>query len=122
MGPLPKSVLLFTMNWLDAQLTLLWINLNIATEGNALMSHVISHGAGWFLAVKLLIGAFAAYVLYRSAHLPLAKHGMTFALSVYGALMVVHTAAGCCALGWQAPAVILGYLGSLPGVLLAMLW
>jgi hypothetical protein len=109
------------MNWLDAQLTLLWLHLNIATEGNGVMSHLISHGEGWFISVKLVVGAFAAYVLYRSAHLPLARHGMTLALCVYGALMIVHAAAGCSALGWQAPAILLSYLGNLPQAVLAML-
>ena len=43
-GTLSKSLLLFTMNWLDAQLTLVWIRLNVATEGNALMARVLQHG------------------------------------------------------------------------------
>ena len=121
MDALPKSVLLFTMNWLDAQLTLVWLRTNVATEGNGLMSHLISLGDGWFLGTKLAIGAFAAYVLYRCAHLPLARYGMTLALCVYGLLMVVHAAAGCSALGWQGPALIIGYLGGLPKVLLTLL-
>jgi hypothetical protein len=40
MGPLSKSILLFTLNWLDAQLTLVWVRTNLATEGNGLMARV----------------------------------------------------------------------------------
>ncbi len=67
MGALAKSFLLFVLNWLDAQLTLFWVHSNIASEGNGLMSQLIKLGDGPFLFVKLAIGAFAAYTLYRCA-------------------------------------------------------
>ncbi len=120
MGPLSKSLLLFAMNWLDAQLTILWVRMNVATEGNGLMARLLEHGEGSFLFFKLAIGAFAAYVLYHCAHLPIAKRGMTVVLGIYLALMLVHAATGCFALGWQAPIVVLGYLGSLPNALLSL--
>jgi len=113
-GPLTKSLLLFSLNWLDAQLTLLWIRLDVATEGNGLMARLLSHGEGSFLGVKLLIGAFAAYILFRCANLPIAKHGMTLVLSVYFALMLIHAATGCVALGWNGPVTLIGYIGHLP--------
>ena len=99
MGRLSKSCLLFALNWLDAQLTLVWIQLNVATEGNALMARVLDHGELWFLGAKLLVGAFAAYVLYRCAHLPIARHGLTIVLGIYVLLMLVHAATGAVALG-----------------------
>jgi len=108
------------MNWLDAQLTLVWIRLNIATEGNGLMARILDHGEGSFLGVKLAVGAFAALILYRCAHLPIARRGMTLVLSVYIALMLVHAATGCFALGWDGPVVIIGYLGSLPKTIVGM--
>ena len=76
MGPLSKSILLFVLNWLDAQLTLVWVRTNLATEGNGLMARLLNFGDNPFLIAKLLIGAFAAYVLYRCSHLPLARRGM----------------------------------------------
>ena len=115
-----KSCLLFGLNWLDAQLTVLWVRLNVATEGNALMARVLDHGEFTFLGAKLLVGAFAAYVLYRCAHLPIAKHGMTAVLTLYGMLMVVHAATGCLALGWPGPVMVLGYIGSLPNSFLSL--
>ena len=117
MGTLTKSLLLFTLNWLDAQLTLLWLHLNLATEGNALMARLLSHGEWSFLAFKLAIGAFAAIVLYRCRHLPLARRGLSVALGVYFGLMLIHAATGCLALGWNGPVLLLNYIGSLPAVL-----
>lgn len=120
MGTLSKSLLLFALNWLDAQLTLLWINLNVATEGNALMARLLEHSGTSFLVFKLAIGAFAAYILYRCSHLPLARRGLTAALVVYSGLMLVHAATGCFALGWEGPVLVLSYAGSLPGAVVSL--
>jgi uncharacterized protein DUF5658 len=118
---LSKSCLLFTLNYLDAQLTLLWIRLDVASEGNKLMAHILEHGEMTFLGAKLAIGAFAAYTLYRCAHLPIAKYGLTIVLGIYVILMLVHVATGCVAMGWQTPIIIVGFVGSLPNVFLSLL-
>ena len=120
MGTLSKSCLLFALNGLDAQLTLLWIRLNVASEGNSLMARVLEHGEWTFLGVKIAIGAFAAYILYRCAHLPIAKHGLTAVLGVYAVLMLIHAATACLALGWQGPIVVLGYVENLPNAFLSL--
>ena len=120
MGKLSKSCLLFTLNWLDAQLTLLWIRLGVATEGNSLMARILEHGDLTFLVAKLAIGAFAAYILYRCAHLPLAKRGLNVVLGIYVILMLVHVATGCVAMGWETPVVLLGYVESLPHAFLSL--
>jgi hypothetical protein len=119
-GKLSKACLLFTLNWLDAQLTLLWVRLDVATEGNAIMDRVLQHGELTFLGAKLAIGAFAAYILYRCAHLPLAKRGLNIVLGIYVILMFVHVATGCVALGWQTPVLVLEYVGRLPNALLSL--
>ena len=120
MGALSKSCLLFVLNWLDAQLTIVWIRLNVATEGNSLMARVMEHGELPFLSAKILVGASAAYVLYRFNHLPLAKHGLTVVLVIYALLMLVHAATGCVALGWHGPIIVLGYLERLPNAFLSL--
>ena len=118
MSALSKSIFLFILNWLDAQLTIVWVRANLATEGNALMACLLNLGDTPFLLTKLAVGAFAAYVLYRFAHLPLARRGMKLALGIYLVLMLVHVATGMSALGWHAPERVIAYLGSLPnGVL-----
>jgi len=119
-GRLSKSCLLFALNLLDAKLTLLWIHLHVASEGNALMARVLQHSELTFLGVKVAIGAIAAYILYRCAHLPLARHGLTVALAVYVALMFLHAATGCVALGWQGPIILLAYLGNLSNAVLSL--
>jgi hypothetical protein len=118
-GALTKALLLFALNWLDAQLTLLWLRLEVATEGNGLMASLLNHGEASFLSVKLVIGAFAGYTLYRFARFPIARKGMRLVLGIYLALMVVHALTGFSALGWQAPATVLTYFVSLPGAFLA---
>ena len=120
MSALAKSLLLFSLNWLDAQLTIIWVRSNLATEGNGLMARLLEMGDAQFLTAKLAIGAFAAYVLYRCAHLKLARRGMTLVLSIYFALMFVHAATGMSALGWHAPETFVAYLGSLSNSLLSI--
>jgi hypothetical protein len=117
---LSKSCLLFVLNGLDAQLTLLWIRLNVASEGNALMARVLEHGELPFLGAKVAIGAFAALILYRFAHLPMARHGLTVVLGIYAILMLIHAATGCVALGWQGPIIVLGYVENLPHAFLSL--
>jgi len=116
-----KSFLLFSLNWLDAQLTILWVRLNVAGEGNGLMASLLNLGETQFLLVKLVVGAFAAYVLYRAAHLPLAQRGMRLVLAIYLGLMFVHVATGFFALGWDAPATVFAYFVGLPHAFLASL-
>lgn len=119
MSALSKSILLFILNWLDAQLTIIWVRAHLATEGNGLMARLLELGNAPFLGAKLAVGAFAAYVLYRCAHRPMARRGMTLVLGIYFALMFVHAATGMSALGWHGPEAVLAYLNGLPNAVLA---
>ena len=58
-------------------------------------------------------GAFAAYVLYRCAHLPIARRGLKLVLGIYFVLMIIHAVTGFSALGWRAPEVVLAYFAHL---------
>jgi hypothetical protein len=120
MQALAKSLLLFVLNWLDAQLTLFWIHAHVATEGNGLMSQLLTIGDTPFLVVKLAIGAFAALTLYRCSHLPLARRGMQLVLTIYCALMLAHFATGMSALGWSGPLAVVTYLTDAPSSLIAL--
>jgi len=119
-SPIQKGLLLFLMNWLDAQLTILWVRLNVATEGNGVMARLLDLGVMPFLATKLAVGAFAAYILYRCSNYTIARRGMQVVLGVYGILMVVHVITGFSALGWQAPITVLAYFVQLPKALLTI--
>jgi hypothetical protein len=120
MGALAKSLLLFVLNWLDAQLTLVWVHSNVATEGNGLMSQLLNLGDGPFLFVKLAVGAFAAFTLYRCSHLPLARRGMQLVLTIYVTLMFIHAATGMSALGWNQPLAMVNYLSGVPHILITL--
>ena len=120
MSALAKSILLFCLNWLDAQLTVVWVRSNVATEGNGLMARLLDLGDAPFILVKLAVGAFAAYILYRCSRYKLAQRGMTLVLGLYLGLMVVHAATGASALGWDASEKLIAYVGSLPNSLLAL--
>ena len=120
MSALYQSLLLFILNALDAQLTLMWVRGNHATEGNGLMARLLEMGDAPFLGVKFAIGAFAAFVLYRCSYLPLARHGLKAVLGLYIALMFVHAATGMSALGWQAPEAVIAFLSNLPHAALAL--
>jgi hypothetical protein len=101
-----KSLLLFLLNWLDAQLTIVWVRAGLATEGNGLMGRLLEAGNMPFLATKLLVGAGVAYVLYRWSHLPVARGGMRLVLGLYVALMFVHAATGLAACDWPSPTTL----------------
>jgi uncharacterized protein DUF5658 len=120
MGALAKSLLLFILNWLDGQLTLIWVHANIASEGNGLMSQLLNFGDAPFMLVKVAIGAFAAYILYRCSHLTLARRGMQFVLTVYGALMLAHVATGMSLFGWSEPLAVVTYITNVPHALITL--
>ena len=120
MSALSKSLLLFVLNLLDAKLTLLWVKMGVATEGNGLMARLLEAGDAHFLLVKMAAGAFAAYALWRWSHLTLARRGLHLVLGLYLALMLVHAATGATALGSKTPERVILSLAALPENLLAL--
>ena len=121
MSAYAKCLLLFGLNWVDAQLTIVWVRNGWATEGNGLMGYLLEAGDAPFLLTKLSVGALVAYVLYRWSHLSLARRGLKLVLGLYFALMFVHAATGLSALGWNAPETAIHYVAALPNHLLALL-
>lgn len=101
-----QAFFLFTLNFLDAVLTVYWVHHGFASEGNQLMAGLLEIGYLPFLAVKLAVGAVAALVLWRWGNLRLAKFGLTFALAVYMGLMGVHLVTGLSAFGFISDALI----------------
>ncbi len=110
MSVFSKSLLLFLLNWLDAQLTIVWVRGGFATEGNGLMAYLLDLGNAPFLSAKLLVGALVAYTLYRFSHVALARRGLQLTLGLYLALMLVHAATGASALGWHPPEALAAIL------------
>ena len=116
-----KSILLFALNLLDAQLTVIWVSGGWATEGNALMARLMEAGYEPFLFTKLCVGALVAHMLYRWSYLTLVRRGLNFVLSLYLLLMLVHAATGISALGWRTPDSVAALVLNLPTGLLALL-
>ena len=122
MSALTKCLLLFLLNWLDAQLTIVWVRNGLATEGNGLMAYLLDAGNAPFLATKIVVGAGVAFVLYRWSHIALASRGLKLVLGLYCALMFVHAATGISALGHPQTDAAIAYVISLPDSLLATLF
>ena len=120
MSALTKCLLLFVLNWLDAQLTIVWVRNGWATEGNGLMARLLDAGNMPFLFTKLAVGALVAYTLFRFSHITLARRGLHFALGLYLTLMLVHAATGASALGWEPPDSVVAFVSNLPDNLFAL--
>jgi len=101
-----QAFLLFTLNFLDAVLTLFWVDNGYASEGNQLMASILDFGYIPFLLVKIGIGAIAAIVISHWGNLPVAKYGLSFALTVYVGVMGVHFLTGLSAFGLLSDAQV----------------
>jgi hypothetical protein len=121
MSALTKSLLLFALNMLDAQLTVLWVRAGVATEGNGLMARVLAAGVAPFFLTKLLVGAGVAFLLYRFSALTVARRGTRLVLGIYLGLMLVHAATGLSALHVFNPEAVVAYAARLPETLLSIL-
>ena len=122
MSVLTKCLLLFVLNWLDAQLTIVWVHAGVATEGNGLMARLLDMGYEPFLLTKLGVGALVACVLYRFSNVSMARRGLNFALGLYIALMLLHTATAVSALGYHPPDALIALISHLPDRVLGLFW
>jgi hypothetical protein len=86
--------MLFYLNLADAWLTLLWIRLGLATEGNHLMDYILRLGDGSFIAVKVCTGLLAAACFAQWRHRSSAQLGLTGALAAYVSIFAIHIAVG----------------------------
>jgi hypothetical protein len=95
-----EALLLFSLNLLDALLTIVWVRNGVATEGNILMAKLLEMGDLTFLAAKLAIGTFAALVfIIWGGESKLGKYGVSLALAIYIGLMGIHILTGLSAAG-----------------------
>ena len=115
-----ETFLLFSLNLLDAILTIVWVRNGVATEGNQLMASLLDSGDFTFLSAKIAIGAVTALVLLRWGNRRLAKYGLTLALVVYIGLMGVHLITGLSAFG-LLPQAALERIAPGAGGLIAMI-
>jgi hypothetical protein len=95
-----ETFLLFSLNLLDAILTIIWVRNGVATEGNDLMARLLDSGDFTFLSAKIAIGTITALVLLRWGNRRMARYGLTLALAVYISLMGIHVVTGLSAFGF----------------------
>ena len=95
-----ETFLLFSLNLLDAILTLIWVRSGVAPEGNDLMASFLDMGDRPFLGAKIAMGTFAAIVLLRWGNRKLARYGVSVALAVYISVMGVHLLTYLTAVGY----------------------
>ena len=101
-----ETFLLFSLNLLDALLTIMWVRNGVAAEGNNLMARLLDSGDFTFLSAKIAIGTITALVILRWGHRSLAKHGLTLALAFYISLMGIHVVTGLTAFGFISKTTI----------------
>lgn len=106
-----STILLFTLNFLDAVLTIYWVRNGFASEGNHLMATLLDMGDTPFLLVKIAVGAVAAFVLWWWSEFRVAKYGLALALMVYIGLMGVHFVTGLAAFGVISEAMVNEFAG-----------
>jgi hypothetical protein len=95
-----ETFLLFTLNLLDAILTLLWVRSGSATEANHLMAGLLNIGDYPFFLAKLAMGTITAAVLLKWGYKKIAKPLVSFALVIYIGLMGVHLLTALAAFGY----------------------
>lgn len=106
--PLFREVfLLFSLNIIDAVLTIIWVRSGVAPEGNQLMASLMEESDLAFFGVKLLMGTLAAVVLLRWGNYKLARYGVAAALAVYIGVMCIHLLTFLTAIDQAMVAVIL---------------
>lgn len=101
-----QAFLLFSLNFLDAVLTLFWVHNDYAFEGNKLMAGVLDFGYAPFLLVKIGVGALAAVVISRWGNLAVARYGLSLALVIYAGVMGIHFFTGLSAFGFLSDASV----------------
>ena len=94
-----ETFLLFSLNLLDAILTIIWVRNGVATEGNHLMARLLDSGDFTFLTAKIAVGTITALVILKWSDVKLAQHGLTLALAVYISLLGIHVITGLSAFG-----------------------
>ena len=101
-----ETFLLFSLNLLDAILTIVWVRNGVATEGNHIMARLLDSGDFTFLGAKIAMGTLTAFVLLRWGNMRLAQYGLTLALAVYISLLGIHVVTGLSAFGYISETTI----------------
>ena len=89
---------LFVLNFLDAILTLIWIQVGFATEANPVMDAVLKIHPGLFVLAKVAFVSACLGILWTARHKALARFCTVFGFSVYSLIIVYHVVGGVASL------------------------
>jgi hypothetical protein len=92
--------LLFSLNLIDAIVTIIWVRSGVAPEANQLMASLLDGGVILFLGVKLGMGVITCVTLLYGSGFRLARIGVAVALVVYAGVMLSHVLTGIAASGY----------------------
>ena len=95
-------VAVIVLNLFDAVLTLLWVQLGVATEANVLLEGVLSRSAVLFMVVKMALVSLGVGLLWRQRARPLAIFGIALVFCAYATLAVHHVRVAVAAVGYVA--------------------
>ncbi len=115
-----ETLLLFSLNMIDAFLTIFWVRSGSAPEANLLMADLLDRGDAPFLAAKITMGLLVAVVLLKWGNRRIAKYGVTVALTLYIGVMGIHFLTGLAAFGYATNIIPDGLRAG--GAVLAMIF
>ena len=92
--------LLFSLNLIDAIVTIIWVRSGTAPEANHLMATLLDSGVLPFLAVKIGMGLVTCLTLMYGSGFKLARVGVTVALVAYAGAILSHILTGFAAYGY----------------------
>ena len=95
-------VAVIVLNLFDAVLTLIWVQLGVATEANLLLEGVLSRSAVLFMLVKMSLVSLGVGLLWRQRARPLAIFGIALVFCAYATLLVHHMRVALVAVGVAA--------------------
>lgn len=81
---------IFVMNVLDGWLTIVWVNLHLATEANPLMNALLQIDPGLFMAGKLGIIFMSLQIIRNYRHRLSAMLTLLFAFWLYALIIAYH--------------------------------
>ncbi len=87
------------LNLADAVLTLVWVQIGVATEANLLLSGILDRSAVLFMVVKLSLVSLGVGLLWRQRARPLAVFGISLVFCAYATLLVHHLRVAAVAVG-----------------------
>jgi hypothetical protein len=83
------------LNLLDAVLTIYWVHTGLADEANPLLQVLVSHHAVLFIAMKIVLGAVGAWLLWQHRHRAFAVIGAFSVFVAYYAVFLQHVRLAC---------------------------